>query len=243
MIDEEYNKILKQYHKISDRHILVAETDMAYSDVLKVVVLSNRIRKAGNELVGLMKKNYDQLLRTKRYHKLLSLYGNTQDNTKRNFFANQLNEMQKQYNITWDFCRTAMIPIGKKYGIDAVFALTKAEDVWRGMGKCLYGNGETIHFSKYGELPCIRAKQINRGIPMSVKDDRLQFSLGKVTFGIKVKDRFQRDEVDAVLSYLDRSENMDRKAIDTLIKDACCIDTYVSPKIYPTAYLSAFLDN
>ena len=226
MIDEEYNKILKQYHKISDRHILVAETDMAYSDVLKVVVLSNRIRKAGNELVGLMKKNYDQLLRTKRYHKLLSLYGNTQDNTKRNFFANQLNEMQKQYNITWDFCRTAMIPIGKKYGIDAVFALTKAEDVWRGMGKCLYGNGETIHFSKYGELPCIRAKQINRGIPMSVKDDRLQFSLGKVTFGIKVKDRFQRDEVDVVLSYLDRSENMDRKAIDTLIKDACCIDTY-----------------
>ena len=226
MIGEEYNKILKQYHKISDRHILVAETDMAYSDVLKVVVLSNRIRKAGNELVGLMKKNYDQLLRTKRYHKLLSLYGNTQDNTKRNFFANQLNEMQKQYNITWDFCRTAMIPIGKKYGIDAVFALTKAEDVWRGMGKCLYGNGETIHFSKYGELPCIRAKQINRGIPMSVKDDRLQFSLGKVTFGIKVKDRFQRDEVDAVLSYLDRSENMDRKAIDTLIKDACCIDTY-----------------
>ena len=57
MIGEEYNKILKQYHKISDRHILVAETDMAYSDVLKVVVLSNRIRKAGNELVGLMKKN------------------------------------------------------------------------------------------------------------------------------------------------------------------------------------------
>ena len=61
---------------------------------------------------------------------------------------------------------------------------------------------------------------------MSVKDDRLQFILGKVTFGIQVKDRFQRDEVDAVLSYLDKSENMDRKAIDTLIKDACCIDTY-----------------
>lgn len=26
-----------------------------------------------------------------------------------------------------------MIPIGKKYSIDAVFALTKAEDIWRGM--------------------------------------------------------------------------------------------------------------
>lgn len=34
-------------------------------------------------------------------------------------------------------------------------------------------------------------KQINRGIPMSVKDNKLQFKLGKSTFGIQIKDRFQ----------------------------------------------------
>lgn len=34
---------------------------MPYSDVLKIVILSDKIRKAGNELVGLMRKNYDQL--------------------------------------------------------------------------------------------------------------------------------------------------------------------------------------
>lgn len=28
MTDKEYNEILKQYHKLSDRHILVVETDM-----------------------------------------------------------------------------------------------------------------------------------------------------------------------------------------------------------------------
>lgn len=83
MIDEEYSKILKQYHKLSDRHILAAKTDMPYSDVLKVVALSDKIRKAGNELVGLMRKNYDQLLRTKRYRKLLKLYGSTEDKAKR----------------------------------------------------------------------------------------------------------------------------------------------------------------
>ena len=37
-----------------------------------------------------------------------------------------------------------MIPIGKKYSIDAVFALTKAEDIWRGMEKCLYDNGKKM---------------------------------------------------------------------------------------------------
>lgn len=226
MMDEEYIKILKQFHKFSDRHILVAETDMPYSDMLKVVTLSDKIRKAGNELVALMRKNYDQLLRTKRYRKLLVLYGNTEDKTKHKNFANQLNEMQKQYNVTWDYCRKSMIPIGKKYGIDAIFALTKAEDIWRGMEKCLYGNGKTIHFSKYGELPCIRAKQINRGMSMSVKDNKLQFKLGKTYFGIQVNDRFQQDEVNAVLSYLVEPEIMGDKAVNTLMEDAYCIDTY-----------------
>ena len=226
MTDEEYKKILKQFHKLSDRHILAVETDMPYSDVLKVVALSDRIRKAGNELVGLMKKNYDQLLRTKRYRKLLKLYGDTEDKSKRKALAKQLNEMQISYNITWDYCRRSMIPIGKKYGIDAVFALTKAEDIWHGMEKCLYGDGGIIHFSKYGDLPCIRAKQINRGISMSVKGNKLQFRLGKTMFGIQADDRFQQDEVDAVLSYLAEPENIDNKAVNTLIEDACYIDTY-----------------
>jgi hypothetical protein len=118
-----------KFHKLSDRHILVVETNMSSSDIQKVVVLSDKIRKAGNELVSLMRKNYDQLIRTKKYRKLLKLYGSTTDKKKRKDLANQLNEIQKQYNITWDYCRSAMIPIGKKYGIDAVFALTKAEDI------------------------------------------------------------------------------------------------------------------
>ena len=87
MTGEEHKKALKQYHKLSDRHILVAETDMPYSDVLKIVILSDKIRKAGNELVGLMRKTYDQLFRTKRYRKLLSLYGNTGDKAKRKIRA------------------------------------------------------------------------------------------------------------------------------------------------------------
>ena len=97
------------------------------------------VRKAGNELTGMMKKRYDQLVRTKRYRKLKSLYKKYKnaDNKKAlNDACDQMKEMQKQYDVTWDYCRTSMIPIGKKYGIDAVFALTKAEDVFRGIEKC-----------------------------------------------------------------------------------------------------------
>ena len=215
MTDEEYGKVLKKFHKLSDRHILVVETDMPYSDAMQVVALSDRIRKAGNELVSLMRKNYTQLLRTKKYRKLLKLYGDTEDKDKRKALAKQLDDMQSEYNVTWDYCRASMIPIGKKYGVDAVFALTKAEDVWHGIEKCLFGSGKTIHFSKYGELPCIRAKQINRGIPMSVKNNKVQFKLDKTTFGLQINDRFQTDEINAVLSYLAEPEIMDAKAVDT----------------------------
>ena len=45
-------------------------------------------------------------------------------------------------------------------------------------------------------------------------------------FGIQADDRFQQDEVDAVLSYLAEPENIDNKAVNTLIEDACYIDTY-----------------
>ncbi|MBQ7428413.1 hypothetical protein [Butyrivibrio sp.] len=226
MTDEEYGKVLKKFHKLSDRHILVVETDMPYSDAMQVVALSDRIHKAGNELVSLMRKNYTQLLRTKKYRKLLKLYGDTEDKDKRKALAKQLNDMQSEYNVTWDYCRASMIPIGKKYGVDAVFALTKAEDVWHGIEKCLFGSGKTIHFSKYGELPCIRAKQINRGIPMSVKNNKVQFKLGKTTFGLQINDRFQTDEINAVLSYLAEPEITDAKAVDTLLDEAYCIDTY-----------------
>ena len=226
MVNDDYNKVLKQFHKLSNRHILVAETDMSCSDIQKVVKLSDRIRKAGNELIGLMKTNYDQLMRTKRYRGLLKLYGSTKNKQKRKMFADQLNEMQKQYNVTWDYCRKSMIHIGKKYSIDAVFALTKAEDVWHGVEKCLYGNGKTLHFSKHGDLPYIRAKQINRGIPISAKNSQLQFKLGKSVFGIQIKDRFQTDEVNAVLDYLAAPEIADCKAVQTLLEEACCISTY-----------------
>lgn len=94
------------------------------------------------------------------------------------------------------------------------------------MEKCLYGNGKTLHFSKHGDLPCIRSKQINRGIPIFVNDNKLQFKLGRTLFGIKVNDRFQTDEVDAVLEYLNDLEIIDNKAIRTLLDEAYCIDTY-----------------
>ena len=82
MDEQEFAKILKQYREKSDRHILVLETDMSYSDVSYIVKDAGKLRKAKNELVAIMNKNYKQLKRTKRYRKLLKLYGKLKDSSK-----------------------------------------------------------------------------------------------------------------------------------------------------------------
>jgi hypothetical protein len=225
----QYKKLLKAYHQSSDRHVLVLETDLSYQDKCKVFHYADLERKAGNELISIMKKHYEQLVRTKKYRKFKKLYGKyseIKDKKACKEIAKQMTSLQGAYHVTWEFCRKTMIPIGKKYGLDSIVALTKAEDVWKSVEKCLYSDGKSIHFAKKGELPTIRAKQINRGIILFIKENELQFKWRGFSFGVIVKDLFQKNEVDAILNYLTQPDVIDKKAVERLQKDGVCISTY-----------------
>ncbi|MGN8833027.1 hypothetical protein ACTNDZ_10850 [Selenomonas montiformis] len=228
MTDKEYSDAIRQFHKETNRHILVIETDLLEPDTRKAFAVSDRLRKAGNELVAVMRKNLHQLMRTKRYRKLRFLYGNAKDKDLKKSYAKQLAEMQATYNVTWDFCRKSMIPIAKKYNVNAVFGLTKAEDVWHGVEKCLYGNGKALHFAKYGDYPALRAKQTKRGIPVHAKNGELRLKLDKTTFGVKLKsnDRFQQDELDSVLKYMQNPDNEDMFALNEWLNTGKIVDIY-----------------
>ena len=67
---------LKAYRRCSDRHVLVLETNLTYVEKCQIFNYADLICKAGNELTGIMKKRYDQLVRTKGYRKLKSLIRN-----------------------------------------------------------------------------------------------------------------------------------------------------------------------
>ena len=102
--------------------------------------MSNIIRIAGNELIAVMKKQYEQLLRTKRYRRLRDMYARAKkiDNKEQvKIIVSEMNEMQKSYNLTWEYCQKAMVKINRRYQLNSVFALSKTEDVWRSVGKCL----------------------------------------------------------------------------------------------------------
>ena len=149
--EQDFDIKLKAFHRRSSRHVLVLETNMSHKDKCRVFHYADLVRKAGNELVAIMNNNLKQLCKTKKYKQLKSLYAKfykAKDHAKCKQIASQLNELYETYNLTKRYCEKAMIPIGKKYHIDAVFALTKAEDVWMGVEKCLFSNGRFLRFSK-----------------------------------------------------------------------------------------------
>ena len=164
-----------------------------------------------------MKKNLYQLMRTKRYRKLLNLYRNTEDEKLKKKYAKQLQEMQNQYNVTWNFCRLTMQKIYKSYDINSIFALTKAEDIWRGVEKRLYGNRKEIHFKKFDYLQSIRAKQINRGIILKIENNKVFIKIEDITFGLIIVDEYQKREIEQIVKFLNGEASLTKPCFVTLV--------------------------
>ena len=229
MESEDAKEMLKAFRKRIERHVLVIEADMSEDEKRRIFNIADRLRLAGNELTALMRNNITQLLRTKRYRKLKALYGKASencDNALKSHLSAQMKAMQIEYGVSWDCCRKAMIPIGKKYNLPSVFALTRAEDIWRGVEKVLYEDGKMIHFQKRGDLPILRAKQIERIITVKNLDNHLVLSCGGITFSPIIKDRFHQDEVDAVLHYLENPSAVDEEAVRVFQESGYVTDTY-----------------
>ena len=229
MGSKDIRKPLKAFRKESDRHVLVIEASMGEDEKRRSFNISNRLRLAGNELIALMRNSTIQLMRTKRYRKLKALYGKAVedgDKALKTHISAQMKAMQEEYDVSWDYCRKAMIPIGKKYNIPSVFALTRAEDIWRGVEKVLYEDGKMLHFQRRGDLPILRAKEIVRAITVKNIDGKLVFSCGGITFSPIIKDRFHHDEIDAVLHYLENPSAVDEEAVRVFQESGYVTGTY-----------------
>ena len=79
---DEYQKALRKFHKKSNRHVVVFEADISEDEKRHIFSDADQLRQCGNELLGIMKRNLEQLLRTKRYRVLQKLYGKVSDRRK-----------------------------------------------------------------------------------------------------------------------------------------------------------------
>ena len=63
---DEYQKALRKFHKKSNRHVVVFEADISEDEKRRIFSDADHLRQCGNELLGIMERNLEQLLRTKR---------------------------------------------------------------------------------------------------------------------------------------------------------------------------------
>jgi hypothetical protein len=232
----EYDKARDTYRKYSPRHVVSFETDMDEDQKRNAFSIADDIRMAGNEVIDELIKRYDQMVRTKRYRLLMKDYAwhtehmrplkedserYMQLDKERKKISSRLQETQKEFGVTWEETRKIMISVYPAYNLNSVFALKKAEDIWQGMEKVLYGNGKMIHFKKRGHLPVIKAKQAERGIPISLDDNgNLLFymdGVGEFSILSPGNDRFLKDELDMILGYL-YDPGAEEKAVRHLIE-------------------------
>ena len=132
---------------------------------------ADHLRQCGNELLGIMERNLEQLLRTKRYRALQKLYGKVSDpihalekkevlsdeetqklnhlKKERAELTNSMNQMRESYRVTWDFCRIKMMELKETYHLQSIFALSRAEDIWAAIETILlFEAGRMITFQK-----------------------------------------------------------------------------------------------
>ena len=246
---DEYQKALRKFHKKSNRHVVVFEADISEDEKRRIFSDADHLRQCGNELLGIMERNLEQLLRTKRYRALQKLYGKVSDpihelekkdvlsdeetqklnhlKKERAELTNSMNQMRESYQVTWDFCRTKMMELKEKYHLQSIFALSRAENIWVAIETILYSSGRRLHFKKRGDLPEIRAKQSTRGLVIDSSQSGLIVKYGKVAIPCKykAKDLWLWDEEKAILAYLAEPELQDAHAVDQMSK-GIITDTY-----------------
>ena len=219
-----------KYRKACDRHVVTFEADMDETMKRHAFAYADDLRTLGNECIAILNRRLDQLFRTKAYRKLQKDYGWHVEHMKdldeesdqykkldaeKKEIGKKMNDMQKEYHVVFDDIRKLAAEKAGELNIMSVFARSKAEDINRAVESILYGNGKHLHFHKRGDLPLLRAKEINRAITINIdENDELVFGIENVgLFNLKIpkKDLFLQTEYNSILNYLLYPEQEDDK--------------------------------
>lgn len=197
-------------------HTLCVEIKNGSALTDKIHLLSDLARKCGNILVHKLNNELQQVQQTKKYKTIVKLIKNNNGNDRP--YRAQLEELYAKHNLTKSYCEKTMTSIynkinqGRKYKLPSVFAQSRADDIFLGLRKVLdnkkYDRVKSLHYLPFTKLPALKAKEIKRGIIISVKDGKLQCKFDGEILALDIKDQFIREEIDAITKYLTNSQQI-----------------------------------
>lgn len=122
-------------------------------------------RQLYNAVLSKAYKRYKSMIETKKYRQLKEQINNANEKEKKLLYK-QLNEMYKQYRLNEYSLHEDIQEMQHHFSenIDSFTAQKIATRVWSAFEDLLFGDGEIVHFKKYGELGSLEGKSNKTGI-------------------------------------------------------------------------------
>lgn len=122
-------------------------------------------RQLYNAVLSKAYKRYKSMIGTKKYRQLKEQINNANEKEKKLLYK-QLNEMYKQYRLNEYSLHEDIQEMQHHFSenIDSFTAQKIATRVWSAFEDLLFGDGEIVHFKKYGELDSLEGKSNKTGI-------------------------------------------------------------------------------
>lgn len=138
------------------------------SEKYQETILNKRFeisRQLYNAVLSKAYKRYKSMIETKKYRQLKEQINNANEKEKKLLYK-QLNEMYKQYRLNEYSLHEDIQEMQHHFSenIDSFTAQKIATRVWSAFEDLLFGDGEIVHFKKYGELDSLEGKSNKTGI-------------------------------------------------------------------------------
>ena len=156
-------------------------------------------RQIYNSLVNITQKRYKEMVKTKTYRNLVSQLSGDKDKDKP--IWKQINNLRKQFGMTeYSFFNDV-----QKFqhhfsdNIDAFTARSIASNLWTAYEELFYGNGEYIHYKRYGSLNSLEGKSNKQGIRF--KNDTIIWNGLKIPVIIDYNNYYENQSLKSELVY------------------------------------------
>lgn len=156
-------------------------------------------RQIYNSLVNITQKRYKEMIKTKTYRNLVSQLSG--DKTKDKPIWEQINEIRKQFGMSeYSFYNDVKrIQHHFSKNIDALTARSIASNLWKAYEKLFHGNGEYIHYKRYGSTNSLEGNTNKQGIRF--KDNMILWNGLKILVVINYDNYYENQALKSEITY------------------------------------------
>ena len=156
-------------------------------------------RQIYNSLVNITQKRYKEMIKTKKYRGLISQLSG--DKNKDKDIWKQINEIRKQFGMSEYSFHNDVKRLQRHFSdnIDARTAQKIASNLWKAYEKLFFGNGNKIHYKKYGTLNSLEGKSNSTGIRF--KNDAILWNGLKIPVVIDYNNYYENQSLKSEIAY------------------------------------------